>query len=86
MKTHITFSKDKEPMHRSTDASYGCDRDRGRSTTRYIFRYANGPISWMLKLQLLVALSIQMATMNTYKEAVRLQGLMGEIGINSTDK
>ena len=81
MKNQITFSKDKEPMHRSTDA--GCDCDRGSSLTHYIFRYANGPISWMLKLQLLAALSIQMATMNTYKEGVQLQGLMGEIGINS---
>ena len=58
--------------------------DGRRSTSIYIFILANGPISWLLKRQTTVALSLYKAEYigkcNGAKEAVWLHLLLKEIG------
>eukprot|EP00253_Pinus_taeda_P028064 PITA_28064 len=64
----------------------GCfgDLDKRRSTSRYVFTLAGGAISWMSKLQNIVALSTTeaeyIAASHACKEAVWLKGLLGEFG------
>ena len=45
------YSKSSEPMHAFFDANFAGTLDKRRSTTGYVFRFENGPISWMSKLQ-----------------------------------
>eukprot|EP00253_Pinus_taeda_P018562 PITA_18562 len=65
------------------DRSNG-DLDKRRSTSGYVYTLAGGAISWMLKLQNIVALSTTeaeyIATSHACKEAVWLKGLLGEFG------
>ena len=45
------YSKSLEPMHAFFDANFAGNLDKRRSTTGYVFRFENGPISWMSNLQ-----------------------------------
>eukprot|EP00253_Pinus_taeda_P028461 PITA_28461 len=60
------------------------DLDKRRSTTGYVFTLAGGEISWMSKLQEIVALSTTEAeyivALDSSKEAIWLKGLLDEIG------
>eukprot|EP00253_Pinus_taeda_P028835 PITA_28835 len=60
------------------------DLDKRRSTSGYVFTLASGAISWMSKLQNLVALSTTeaeyIAASHACKEAIWLKGLFGEFG------
>eukprot|EP00253_Pinus_taeda_P003588 PITA_03588 len=60
------------------------DLDKRRSTSGYVFTLAGGAISWMSKLQNIVALSTTeaeyIAASHACKEAVWLKGLLGEFG------
>eukprot|EP00253_Pinus_taeda_P021514 PITA_21514 len=68
--------------------SYGyhnkSDLDKRRSTSGYVFTLVGGAISWMSKLQNIVALSTTeaeyIAASHACKEAVWLKGLLGEFG------
>ena len=58
--------------------------DKRRSTSGYVFTLAGGAISWMSKLQDIVALSTTKAeyivASHACKEAIWLRGLLREIG------
>ena len=54
----ITCSKSSSSMQSYVDANFASDFDKRRSITGYIFQNRYGPISWMSKLQVTVALSI----------------------------
>eukprot|EP00253_Pinus_taeda_P034717 PITA_34717 len=60
------------------------DLDKRRSTSGYVFTLVGGAISWMSKLQKIVALSTTeaeyIAASHACKEAVWLKGLLGEFG------
>eukprot|EP00253_Pinus_taeda_P008669 PITA_08669 len=64
----------------------GCfgDLDKRRSTSGYVLTLAGGAISWMSKLQNIVALSTTEAeyivASHASKEAIWLKGLFGEFG------
>ena len=59
--------------------------DKRRSTIGYVFTLANAPVSWKSTLQSTVALSTTeveyMAITEAVKEAIWLQGLLRELGI-----
>ena len=67
------------------DSDYAGDLDKRRSTTGYVFTLAKAPVSWKSTLQSTVALSTTeaeyMAVTEAVKEAIWLQGLLGELGV-----
>ncbi|KAE8707655.1 ZNF511 protein [Hibiscus syriacus] len=67
------------------DSDYAGDLDKRRSTTGYVFTFAKAPVSWKSTLQSTVALSTTeveyMTVTETVKEAIWLQGLLGELGL-----
>ena len=67
------------------DSNYAGDLDKRRSTTGYVFTLAKAPVCWKSTLQSTVALSTTeaeyMALTEAVKEAIWLQGLLGELGI-----
>ncbi|GJU44747.1 transposable element [Tanacetum coccineum] len=64
---------------------YAGDLDKRRSTTGYVFTLAKAPVSWKSTLQSTTALltteAEYMAMTEAVKEAIWLQGLLGELGI-----
>ena len=81
----LTFQQDDQLIVGYCDSDYASDLDKRRSTTGYIFTYANAPVSWKSTLQSTVALSTTeaeyMAVTEAVKEAIWLQGLLGELGV-----
>ena len=65
------------------DADYAGDSQTRRSTTGYIFKLCNGPVTWASKLQRSVALSTTeaeyVAASNATKECIWLQQLLSDI-------
>jgi transposase InsO family protein len=81
------WEKSSEPhVSGYVDSDYAGDLDRRRSTTGYVFTLAHGPISWRSMLQPTVALSTTeaeyMAVTEAVKEALWLQGLVGDLGFS----
>ncbi|KAL0411651.1 UNVERIFIED_CONTAM: Retrovirus-related Pol polyprotein from transposon TNT 1-94 [Sesamum latifolium] len=68
------------------DSDFAGDMDKWRSTTGYVFTLAKAPVNWRSTLQSTVALSTTeaeyMAITEAVKEAIWLQGLLGELGID----
>ena len=62
------------------------DRDNRRSTTGYVFTVGGTAVSWVSKIQCVVALSTTeeeyVAATEASKEMIWLQRLMGELGKN----
>lgn len=69
-----------------SDANWGGDRATAKSTTGYAFILNGGAVSWKSKLQSVVALSTAeaeyMTLCETVKEAVYLQQMLEEIGLD----
>ncbi|KAH7852964.1 hypothetical protein Vadar_031538 [Vaccinium darrowii] len=67
------------------DSDYAGDLDKRRSTTGYVFTMAGGPVSWRCTLQSTIALSTTeaeyMAVTEAIKEAIWLQGLVTDLGV-----
>ncbi|CAL9007073.1 unnamed protein product, partial [Prunus brigantina] len=67
------------------DSDYAGDLDKRRSTTGFVFSIAGGPVSWRSILQSTVALSTTeaeyMAVTEAIKEAIWLQGLLDDLGV-----
>ncbi|KAM2012453.1 hypothetical protein ACFX1T_024318 [Malus domestica] len=67
------------------DSDYAGDLDKRRSTTGFVFTIAGGPVSWRSILQSTVALSTTeaeyMAVTEAIKEAIWLQGLPDDLGV-----
>ena len=53
----ITYNSGHELACGYVDSNFVGDLDRRRSTSRYVFTLAGGDISWMSKLQNIIALS-----------------------------
>lgn len=68
------------------DSDYGGDLDNSRSTTGYVFTLAGAPICWRSVQQGIVAMSTTeaeyMALGEAAKEAVWVQGLVSELGVD----
>ncbi|KAH9670424.1 hypothetical protein KPL70_016984 [Citrus sinensis] len=66
------------------DSDFAGDLDKRKSTTSYVFTLAGAAISWVSKLQIVVALSTTeaeyMATTQACKEAIWIQRLLEELG------
>ncbi|XP_070016936.1 secreted RxLR effector protein 161-like [Nicotiana sylvestris] len=67
------------------DSDFAGDLDKRRSTTGYVFSFVKAPISWKSTLQSTVVLSTTeaeyMAITEVVKEAIWLQGLLKELGV-----
>ena len=72
------------------DADYAGDLVSGKSTSRYIFLLANGPISWKSKLQTIIAQSTTeaeyVAINAATKEAIFIISLLKELGYYKQSK
>jgi len=66
------------------DSDFAGDLEKRKSTTGYVFIIAGGSVSWVSKLQTVVALSIieaeYMAATQACKEAIWMKKLMEELG------
>ncbi|KAH9705857.1 hypothetical protein KPL70_012031 [Citrus sinensis] len=66
------------------DSDFAGDLDKRKSTTGYVFALAGVAVSWVSKLQTVVALSTTeaeyMAATQAYKEAIWIQRLLEELG------
>ncbi|KAL5852379.1 hypothetical protein ACOSQ3_007497 [Xanthoceras sorbifolium] len=66
------------------DSDFAGDLDKRKSTTGYVFTIAGGAVSWISKLQTVVALSTTeaeyMAATQACKEAIWIQRLLEELG------
>ncbi|KAL0428360.1 UNVERIFIED_CONTAM: Retrovirus-related Pol polyprotein from transposon TNT 1-94 [Sesamum latifolium] len=84
--TGITFSKCSKGVKLIgyVDSNYANDKDSRRSTTSYVFTLCGACISWKSQLQNIVALSTTeaeyIATIEAFKEAIWLKGILTEIG------
>ncbi|KAE8679209.1 Retrovirus-related Pol polyprotein from transposon TNT 1-94 [Hibiscus syriacus] len=68
------------------DSDYAGDLDKSKSTTGYVFKVAGGAVSWISKLQSIVATSTieaeYVAATQASKEAIWLKMLLEELGHN----
>ena len=68
-----------------TDADMARDMDTRKSTTGYLYTFAGATVSWVSRLQRIVALSTTeaeyIATTEACKEMLWMQRFLGEIGI-----
>ena len=71
-------------IHDFVDADWAEDLDHRRSTSGYVFNLFGGAISWMIKRQVVVALSTTeveyMAATHASKEAIWLQRCKNRFG------
>ena len=67
------------------NSNYLGDLDKCRSMTGYVFTLSQAPVSWCSILQFTIALFTTeveyLATMETMKEAIWLQELLDDLGI-----
>ena len=66
------------------DLNFVGDLDKRKSTTGYVFTLAREAVSWVSKLQIVLALSMTeveyMAATQTCNEAMRMQRLLEKLG------
>ncbi|KAG9453509.1 hypothetical protein H6P81_006413 [Aristolochia fimbriata] len=71
------------------DSDHAGDRDNGRSTSGYVFTVGGTAVSWVSKLQKVVALSSTeaeyVAATEASKEYIWLKSLMNELGFDNAD-
>jgi len=85
----LVFKKDvtgKQECIRYVDSDYTRDLNKRRSTTGYVFTLSQSPVSWRSTLQSTIALLTMeaeyMAITEAMKEAIWLQGLLDDLGID----
>jgi ATP-binding cassette subfamily B (MDR/TAP) protein 1 len=80
----ICFGGSELTVRGYVDSDFAGDHDKRKSTTGYVFTLAGGAVSWLSKLQTVVALSTTeaeyMAATQACKEAIWIQRLMEELG------
>ena len=80
----ITYNGSRDSICGYVVSYFAGDLDKRRSTSGYFFTLAGGPVSWMSKIQKVVALSNMeveyMAASHACKEAIWLYGLLGDFG------
>ncbi|MCO5582546.1 hypothetical protein L7F22_036443 [Adiantum nelumboides] len=83
----ICFGKSETCVHGFTDANFARHPDYRKSTSRYVFTFTGGAVSWISRLQKCVALSTTeaeyVAATEASKEALWLMRLVEELGIKS---
>ena len=81
----LYFSRGRTKLQGWCDSDWGTCTDTARSTSGWIFTLGGSPISWSSKRQKTVALSTceaeYMAATEATKEAIWLQGLLREMGV-----
>jgi len=84
----LVFQKDstgKQDYIGYVDSDYAGDLNKCRSTTGHVFTFFQAPVSWRSTLQSTVALSTieaeYMAMTEAMKEAIWLQGLLDDLGV-----
>jgi hypothetical protein len=79
-----TYDGSRDSVCGYVDSDFAGDLEKIRSTLGYVFTLAGRPISWMSKIQNIVSLSAMeeeyMDASHAFKEAIWLQGLLGEFG------
>src|SRR5436190_21577392 len=67
-----------------SDSDFAADVDTRRSTSGYIFKLSNGPVTWMSQRQTIVSLSTTeaeyIAACLTVKESIWIRKLLCELG------
>jgi len=80
----LYFGKGEIKVEGYVDADFAGEVDHRRSTTNYIFTVGTGAVSWMSRIQKIVALSTTEAeyvvVTEASKELIWLQGLLTELG------
>jgi len=80
----LCFGVSNIALHRYFDADMAGDRDNRRSTTGYVFTVGGTTVSWVSKIQSVVALSTTeaeyVAATEASKEMIWLQRFMDELG------
>jgi hypothetical protein len=80
----LCFGGSKNVLQGYVDSNMAGDKDSRRSTRGYVFTVGGTVVSWITKLQKVVALSTMeveyVATTEASKEMIWLQRLMGELG------
>jgi hypothetical protein len=80
----MTYNGCSDLVYDYVDLDFAGDLDKRRSTSRYVFTLAGGPVSWMSKLQNIVALSTTEVeykfASHACKEEIWLKDLLGEFG------
>ena len=83
----LCYAQQQEALQGFADADMAGDLDGRRSTSGYVFMLNGGLISWVSKLQKIVALSTTeaeyIACTEACKELVWLQGFLRELGFDS---
>ena len=82
----LTFGDSKTVLEGYVDASWAGDLDGRKSTSRYLFTFAGGAVSWQSRLQKCVASSTigaeYIATNEVGKEMLWLKRFFQELGLN----
>jgi hypothetical protein len=85
----LCFSKGELKVQGYVDADFAGEVDHRRSTTGYIFTVGTSAVSWMSRIQKIVALSTTeaeyVAVTEASKELIWLQGLLTELGFIQED-
>ena len=72
-----------------SDSDYAGDPDSRKSTSGYLFKLANGPVTWMSRRQPVVALSTTeaeyIAASDATREAVWLSRLLSSVGVEHVE-
>jgi hypothetical protein len=83
----LTYAPDisaPKPFYAYSNADHGGNRNNRRSTSAYVVKIGSGAVSWMLRLQLIVALSTTeaefIAAASVGQEVVWMRQLLGELG------
>ena len=81
----LCFGHDETVLEGFTDADMAGDMDTRKSTTGYLYTFAGAAVSWVSRLQRIVALSTTeaeyIAATEACKEMLWMQRFLGEIGI-----
>jgi hypothetical protein len=74
------------PFHAYSDADHGANLDNGRSTSAYVVKIGSGAVSWMSRLQSIVALLTTeaefVAAASAGQEVIWMRQLLGELGFD----
>jgi hypothetical protein len=85
----LTYAPDAsapKPFYVYLDADHGGNCNNGRSTSAYVVKIGSGAVSWMLRLQPIVALSTTeaefIAAASAGQEVIWMRQLLGELGFS----
>ena len=81
----LCFGHDETVLEGFTNENMDGDMDTIKSTTGYLYTFASATVSWVSRLQIIVALSTKkakyIAGIEACKEMLWMQRFLGEVGI-----